>query len=169
MTDRRSGFSLIEVLVAIGLMAILALGLAEIFRQQIFVQDKLRDRGSLEDMRNVVRSVVNCQLTCAENMARIPVNQGRWALEPSCDSRGLKVMISDSKATAPASKGSLFTVNDGYICLYLGEKTVDRISAGALDNRIPMTEEEMQRVLDQATKQMQETLDTIGSTPVSPE
>ncbi len=118
----RSGFTLIEVLVAIGLMGILALGIAEIFRQQIFVQDKVRDRGALEDMRNVVRSVVNCQLPCAVNVARIPTNQARWSLSATCDDTGLKVTVTDSKGKAPKNPSNLFTVNDGYSCLYLPEE-----------------------------------------------
>lgn len=115
------GFSLLEVMVAIGLMGLLALGIAEIFRQQIFVQDKVRDRGSLEDMRTVVRSVVNCQLPCYQNMARIPANQGRWVLTPVCEGSGLKVLVTDSKGKAPPKTGNLFTVNEGYICMYLDE------------------------------------------------
>ena len=114
-------FTLLEVLVAIGLMGLLALGIAEIFRQQIFVQDKVRDRGSLEDMRNVVRSVVNCQLPCVQNMARIPTKQGRWSLTPVCEGPGLKVLVTDSKGKAPVNTGNLFTINDGYICMYLDE------------------------------------------------
>lgn len=149
MKTRNHGFSLIEVLVAIGLMAMLALGIAEIFRQQIHVQDKVRDRGSLEDMRNVVRSVVSCQLPCVQNMTRIPANQGRWLLQPVCDTRGLKVMVTDSKGKAPASPGNLFTVNEGYICLYLDN--------GGADNA------EAQRLLEQATQQLIETMENPGN------
>lgn len=134
---RDRGFSLIEVLVAIGLMGILALGLAEIFRQQIFVQDKVRDRGALEDMRNVVRSVVNCQLPCATNMARIPANQARWALTATCDDKGLKVTVTDSKGKAPKNPGNLFTVNEGYICLYLPEAIPDVPEALAIPDGVP--------------------------------
>ena len=118
-TDR--GFTLLEVLVAVGLMGILALGLSEIFRQQIFIQDKVRDRGALEDLRNVVRSVVNCQYSCSMNATRIPANQARWTLTAVCDGKGLKVMVSDSKGKSPVFPGSLFAVNEGYICLYLPE------------------------------------------------
>ncbi len=122
MRSARQGFTLIEVLVAIGLMGLLALGLAEIFKQQMFVQDKIRDRGVLEDMRNVVRSVVNCQLSCAANVARIPANQARWMLTAICDDKGLKVLVTDSKGKAPPQPGNLFTINEGYICLYLPEE-----------------------------------------------
>lgn len=131
------GFTLIEVLVAIGLMGILALGLAEIFRQQIFVQDKVRDRGALEDMRNVVRSVVNCQLSCAMNVARIPANQARWSLTANCDDKGLKVMVTDSKGKAPKNPESLFTVNEGYICLYLPEETPDVPESVPMPDGVP--------------------------------
>ncbi len=131
------GFSLIEVLVAIGLMGILALGIAEIFRQQIFVQDKVRDRGALEDMRNVVRSVVNCQLSCALNVARIPANQARWALTATCDDKGLKVTVTDSKGKAPKNPGNLFIVNEGYICLYLPEAIPDVPEALAIPDGVP--------------------------------
>lgn len=113
------GFTLIEVLVAIGLMGLLALGIAEIYRQQMFVQDKVRDRGALEDLRNVVRSVVKCEFPCAVNVARIPVKQGRWTLAPLCDDRGLQVLVTDAKKRAPEKTSSLFAINDGYICLYL--------------------------------------------------
>jgi len=131
------GFTLIEVLVAIGLMGLLALGLAEIFRQQIFVQDKVRDRGALEDMRNVVRSVVNCQLSCAMNVTRIPANQARWALSATCDDKGLKVTVTDSKGKAPKNPGNLFTINDGYICLYLPDAIPEFPEAVTMPDGVP--------------------------------
>lgn len=122
--NSQSGFTLIEILVAVGLMGLLALGIAEIYRQQMYVQDKVRDRGALEDLRNVVRSVVNCQYPCVANVARIPTNQGRWQLMPLCDQRGLQVLVSDSKKRAPEKTSSLFSINEGYICLYLDEPAV---------------------------------------------
>jgi type II secretory pathway pseudopilin PulG len=118
-----SGISLLEVMIAIGLMGLLALGLAEIFRQQVYVQGNLQDRGNLEDIRNVVRSSVKCELPCATNLARIPVNQGRWTLTPACDDTGLKVQVTDSKGKLPPAPGNLFKVNNGYICMYLPDPT----------------------------------------------
>lgn len=120
-----NGFSLLEVMVAIGLMGLLALGLAEIFRQQVHVQGNLQDRGTLEDIRNVVRSSVKCDLPCATNVTRIPANQGRWTLSPTCDDTGLKVQVTDSKGKLPPVPGNLFKVNNGYICMYLPDPAAD--------------------------------------------
>lgn len=121
LKNKQSAFTLIEILVAVGLMGLLALGIAEIYRQQMYIQDKVRDRGALEDLRNVVRSVINCQFSCVVNVTRIPVNQGRWTLTPLCDHRGLQILIADSKKKAPENQSSLFPINDGYVCLYLDQ------------------------------------------------
>ncbi len=120
---RTAGFSLLEVMVAIGLLGILVLVIAEVFSQQISVQNKVRDRGALEDMRNVVRSVVKCDLPCATNVARIPANQGRWSLAATCDDTGLKVQVTDSRGKVPVHTSNLFAVNNGYVCMYLPDPT----------------------------------------------
>ncbi|MEY4630536.1 MAG: hypothetical protein RIQ81_656 [Pseudomonadota bacterium] len=161
VNQKSHGFSLLEVLVAIGLMGILALGIAEIFRQQIFVQDKVRDRGNLEDMRNVVRSVVNCQLPCVANMARIPTNQGRWALTPVCEGPGLKVLVTDSKGKAPVQTGNLFTVNEGYICMYLDEPAaaMPANTASGAPGVTPPTGTSLPNVADQ--KALEKALDDV--------
>jgi hypothetical protein len=118
----QGGFTLIELMVAIGMGITVTFMVSTLTLQTLSMQRQMRDAMEREDLRNIIRQKLRCDMPCAKIAEDLPKRFGRWSLEYSCRSltRGIHptMRLASGKAGDKAESPDLpvFEITDGYPC-----------------------------------------------------
>ena len=124
------GFSLISIVVAIGLVGILASILSNMMSSNRKMMNKMKQDSEKEQLKLIFLKKFPCYKSSCKEMSQQLNEQrvGRWKFKTSCDkSRGMKVLTrryqanKDAPSLDPLTKRvnqwkPLYELDDGYIC-----------------------------------------------------
>ena len=120
------GFSILSVVVALGLAGILMVVINKMLNQQRKVMAQIKWQGEKDEMRTGIKKIILCELGCDEASKAIPEKMGRWLLKGQCDSDGLRIETRrlnrfDKPARHPLTEKlsdwePLFPRSDPYLC-----------------------------------------------------
>lgn len=121
------GFSILSVVVALGLAGILMVVINKMLNQQRKVMAQIKWQGEKDEMRSGIKKIVVCELGCDEASKAVPEKMGRWLLRGQCDDEGLKIEARrlnrfDKPARHPLTEKmsdweSLFPNSSPYLCV----------------------------------------------------
>ncbi|NRA44494.1 MAG: prepilin-type N-terminal cleavage/methylation domain-containing protein [Oligoflexales bacterium] len=138
------GFSLLSVIVAIGLAGILVMIVNNVLNQQRKMMTQIKYQGEREELRADLKNRVYCIGASCENVKEsLPPKIGSWKIRGDCDEEGLNVKVRrydrfGKPSRHPLKKGlmkwqDLYNTNDGYLCKFNYSDSLEE--ASEVDNR----------------------------------
>ena len=123
-----SGFSLIAVMVALGITGLLINLINNSLSQQLKIVDYINFQSEKMDLKLALRSQIEClAIDCDTERSSLPSSLGKWGIRGVCDSTGLIVEVrkynpSGQPFLHPLTKVPMNWENlysgIGHICLY---------------------------------------------------
>lgn len=141
---REDGFSLLSVVVAIGLAGILMMVINTSLNQQRKVMKQIKYQGEREELRVDLKNRVYCVgASCEQVKKTLPPKLGSWKIRGACDQEGLNIEVRRFNRFGKPSRHplknqemeweNLYNTNDGYLCKFDYSKSLDK--ASEVDNR----------------------------------
>ena len=138
------GFSILSVVVAIGLAGILVMIVNNSLSQQRQVMTQIKYQGEKEELRSDLKNRVYCiGASCEIVRESLPPKIGSWKIKGNCDQEGLNVKVRRFNRFGKPSRHplkktpmewqDLYNTNDGYLCKFNYADTLE--GASAVDNR----------------------------------
>ena len=138
------GFSLLSVIVAIGLAGILVMVVNNVLNQQRKMMTQIKYQGEREELRSELKNRVYCIGASCENVKdTLPAKLGSWKIRGHCDEEGLGVQVRRFNLKGKPSRHplknelmqwqDLYNTNDGYLCKFNYSDSLEE--ASQVDNR----------------------------------
>ncbi|MFK7826193.1 MAG: type II secretion system protein J [Oligoflexales bacterium] len=141
---REQGFSLLSVMVAIGLAGILVTIVNRVLNQQRQVMTQIKYQGEREELRSDLKNRVYCiGASCDKTKESLPPKIGSWKISGTCDQEGLSIKVRRVNRfgkpsrhplrNTPMEWQNLYNTNDGYLCKFNYSDALEE--ASEVDNR----------------------------------
>lgn len=145
--DRKNGFSLVSVLVAIGLAGVLSMLLSQMWRNNQQMLNKTQMETEIMDLHRLVTQRLNCAgHTCEDLAAAISKDRiGAWGFKPSCQGADLYIQ------TRKYGRDNVTPASDPIHRRPMDWQPLGRIANG-LFCRAQSTEDEMQGLCPKGQK-----------------